>query len=616
MKNLHRRRFLKLMGAGGAMTLLGNCQSQTGNGDVAGFPNHPNVILVMTDDQGYADLGCHGNPVVRTPQIDRLYEESTRFGHFYVSPTCAATRGALLTGRHEFRGGITHTMLGRSLLSEHEITLSEILQTAGYRTGLFGKWHLGDNYPFRPMDRGFQECLYHGAGGLTQTPDYWGNTYFNPTLNHNGIWEQTEGFCTDIFFEAALNWIEADRAAPFFAYIATNAPHAPFTVAEEYAGPYREMGLDEETVGFYGMITNIDDNMGRLIERLRLTGLEENTLVIFMTDNGSALACRNNLYNAGMRGCKKSAHEGGVRVPCFFRMPGVISVGMEVDQIAAHVDMLPTLAELCGAELPGDRRLDGRSLLPLLSGNSADWQKRFLITHGARWPVNEEPPKYENCSVRSQRFRWVDNKELYDMKTDPGETVNVIGQFTNEAAEMKRIYDDWWKEISPGFLKPQRIKLGASVENPSFLTCMDWGESLLVPGEPDWRIIPLWQQGCLEALAKGEPFLTPPQYGSKPIPQGVMGAWRVEFMQSGAYAFTLRKLPPQAPSEWRSLENGTAHLRCGTVNVDVEIDGGMRSVKFDVSVERGAAELECWFTGQRKDGKTSGAYFVEVRYLG
>ena len=611
---MKRRDFLGQMTAGGMLAFGAGANQRPAAAQSRTLPHRPNVILVMTDDQGYGDLGCHGNRDIRTPNIDRFYQESARFNHFFVSPTCSPTRAGLLTGRHEFRCGISHTILGRSLLREDEVTIADVLSGAGYRTGIFGKWHLGDNYPCRPMDRGFQECFYHGGGGIGQTPDFWGTSYFNPVINHNGTCKRTRGYCTDVFFNAALNWIGRNRDLPFFAYITPNAPHTPLDVPESFARSYQERGLGPDAAKFYGMIANIDQNIGRLVMRIRDMGLEENTLIIFLTDNGSAQACRLGLHNGGMRGCKGTAHEGGVRVPCFFRWPGKLETGRDIASIAAHVDILPTLAALCGASLPRDRKLDGVSLLPLLAGERDELPDRHLITHVGRWPADVDPRdcKYERCSVRSQRFRLIENRELYDMENDPGETVNVIDRFPEAVAQMRQSYDRWWDEVLPVLRSTQHIKLGAPEENPLTLSCMDWGSSMVSPGDPDWRKVPFWKQDCLASLAVGKTYLM----DSTPAKQGTMGSWAVEFTRSGRYLMTLRKLPSQALEAANALNDGTAHIVCGNTRYYERIAPGATSVSFELDCTPGTARLECWFTGQREDGNPSGAYFVDVHFLG
>ncbi|MFC1607918.1 arylsulfatase [Candidatus Latescibacterota bacterium] len=608
MDNLNRRSFIKSgFASGAALTMTTSCMKDNGVS-----PGPPNVIIVMTDDQGYGELGCHGNTVIRTPNIDRFHDESVRFSRFFVSPTCSPTRAGLLTGRHEFRCGISHTILGRSLIRDDEVTIADILSNAGYRTGLFGKWHLGDNAPCRPMDKGFQEYLYHGGGGISQTPDFWGNTYFSPTLNHNGTWEKREGYCTDIFFDEALDWIAKNRTNPFFALITPNTPHYPLQVAESYSKPYEDAGLAHEAANFYGMITNIDDNMGKLTDRLRELELDENTLVIFMTDNGSSEACNRNLYNAGMRGCKGSPHEGGVRVPCFFRWPGTLEGGRDITTNAAHIDLLPTLAALCGVELPEGRDIDGLNLQGLLNKSGKQLPDRLLITHLGRWPAEVQPQKYANCSVRSQRFRFVNNAELYDMDTDPGETDNVISSFPDVVRKMREMYDTWWDEVLPRVSTFQHIRLGYPGENPAVLTCMDWKVSLISPAEPDWRTVHLWRQDCLAALAENKPYMV----RGERCPGGTMGSWAVEFERAGDYRFTLRKVPSSAPQKMRELAPGTAFMQCGDIHRKKRIAGGIiDTVSFDVRLDSGPADLECWFDGQRYDRGLSGAYFVEVEYV-
>ena len=226
---MHRRRFLQTLGAAAGWTLGGFHHSPAAT-STPGRQAPPNVVLVVTDDQGYGDLGCHGNPILRTPNLDALYRRSVRLTDFHVGPTCAPTRASLMTGRYCNRTGVWHTIMGRSLLRRDEVTMADVFAAGGYRTGIFGKWHLGDNYPYRPQDRGFHEVLIHGGGGVGQTPDAWGNDYFDDTYLHNGTPEKFSGYCTDVWFDGAMRFIEDNRDRPFFAYLATNAPHSPYRV--------------------------------------------------------------------------------------------------------------------------------------------------------------------------------------------------------------------------------------------------------------------------------------------------------------------------------------------------------------------------------------------------
>jgi arylsulfatase len=433
--------------------------------------SRPNIILIMTDDQGFPPLGRHGHPWIKTPNLDQLYDESLRFTRFLVSPTCSPTRSALMTGRHPMRNGVTHTILERERLTLDAVTLPQVLKSAGYRTGIFGKWHLGDEEPYQPHNRGFEEAFIHGAGGIGQAydcscADAPGNSYFNPVIRHNGAFVKTNGFCTDVFFTAALGWIRETRdgEAPFFAYITPNAPHGPYFAPEKNARRFTELGFGKDQAGFYGMIENIDENIGRLLTKLQEWMLLENTLVIFMSDNGMtgggsgrvgqplarpAGGTEFPFYNAGMKGLKGSPDEGGVRVPFFMRWDGRIAPGKEIDRIAAHIDLLPTLAALAGAQTP-QKQVEGRSLLPLIESSQAEWPDRYLFTHTGRWPTGANPDDFQwkNFAVRSQQFRLVENA-LFDMGQDPGQTRNVADQHPEVVQAMRDAYAAWWKETRP-----------------------------------------------------------------------------------------------------------------------------------------------------------------------
>ncbi len=429
----------------------------------------PNIILVMTDDQGMGDLSCMGNKVLKTPNLDRLYKQSTRFTDFHVSPTCSPTRSAIMSGRHEFKNGVTHTILERERMALSTVTIAEILRDAGYATGIFGKWHLGDEEPYQPHNRGFQEVFIQGAGGIGQkyncscadAPPNSKNRYFDNVVRHNGKFKKTKGFCTDVFFQAALGWIkkQKDKKEPFFAYITPNAPHGPMIAPEKYKKVFRDMGFNESVAGRYGMIANIDDNMGLLMKKMTEWGLDENTLLIFMTDNGQAGGRRTvrdgkpfMLFFAGLRGSKGTVNEGGTHVPAFWRWKGVLPAGRDIDGLAAHIDLFPTFVGLTGAKIPAKtQKLDGRSLLPLLQNPKAKWPDRFLVSHVGRWAKGAEPSKskYKRFSVRNSRFRLVGGKELYDIKADPGETTNVADKHPQVVKKMMTAYDAWWKETRP-----------------------------------------------------------------------------------------------------------------------------------------------------------------------
>ena len=429
--------------------------------------SRPNIIFILTDDQGYGDISAHGNPILQTPNLDRLHREGVRFTDFHVSPTCAPTRSALLTGRHEFKNGVTHTIFERERLTLKATTLAEVLQKAGYRTGIFGKWHLGDEPKYWPSRRGFDEMFIHGAGGIGQTfpgscGDAPGNTYFNPAILHNGRFVRTEGYCTDVFFGQATKWIEAVKGKqPFLAWIALNAPHVPLQVRPEDEARYAGKVANTNAAKFFGMIANIDDNVGRLLAKLGEWGIERDTLVIFMNDNGTdggVLAG----YNAGMRGKKGTPWIGGTRAASFWRWPGRIAPG-DATALSAHVDFFPTLAELAGAKSSRkvQRQVEGRSLVPLLENPTTPMPDRVLITHVGRWPKDGKPEtredwKFKACSVRNTRWHLVSPDggrepkwQLFDVQADPGEKTDLAPANPTVVASLAGSYDVWWKDVQP-----------------------------------------------------------------------------------------------------------------------------------------------------------------------
>ncbi len=426
-------------------------------------PKPPNIIFLITDDQGFGDISGNGNPILKTPNLDRLRAEGVRFTDFQVSPTCSPTRSALMTGRHEFRNGVTHTILERERLTPTATTVAQVLKSGGYTTGIFGKWHLGDEPAYWPNKRGFDEMFIHGAGGIGQSyfgscGDAPGNTYFDPMILHNGTFEKTKGYCTDVFFGQAMQWIEAVKGTrPFYCQIATNAPHGPLQVRPEDERRYADKVKDPNVAKFFGMIANIDDNLGTLLDKLRQWDIERDTLVIFMNDNGGTVGVP--VFNAGMRGQKGTPWLGGTRASSFWRWPGTL-VPADVDHLCAHVDFFPTLAEIAGVPLTGEVRpqVEGRSLVPLLKKSSSEWAERSLFTHVGRWPKGANPQeyKYRQCSVRTSRWHLVgvdpEGKkawQLFDLKADPGETTDLSKQNPQVVQQMDVMYDAWWDSVQP-----------------------------------------------------------------------------------------------------------------------------------------------------------------------
>ena len=567
----------------------------------------PNVIMVMTDDQGYADLGCTGNPWLQTPEIDAFHGDSVRFADFHVQPLCTPTRGALMSGRRPIRNGAWATCWGRSILRAAETTMADVFRDGGYRTGMFGKWHLGDNYPYRPFDRGFDHTVAHKGGGVGQTPDFWGNNYFDDTYFANGRARSYIGYCTDIWFDEAMKFIDTvDDEQPFFAYVATNAPHSPYLVDDRYAERYRG-NPDIVSAEFYGMITNIDENFGRLRRFLDERGLTDNTILIFMTDNGSSGGCNRDGeqfvtrgYNAGMRGAKGSYYDGGHRVPFFVRWPrGELTGGRDIDEMVLDVDLLPTLIELCGLAAP-DVEFDGASFAGTLNGQVMPDRTHFLQIR-----QSPEPPDRWNCCVMTRQWRLVGRDELYDIKADPGQRTNVIEQFPEIADRLRSENEAWWDEATTYFEDVCAISLGSEHENPATLAAMD------LMGDVVWQ-----QPHVVQA-------------------QKATGSWCVNVEQAGRYRFALRRWPRELPLAIEGMvsqdcSEGLAYgsAECDRVTIcpdtatlglfgekhSLPVELERESVAFELELKAtGKTNLEGWF--QKGEEIITSAYYIEVERL-
>ncbi|QCX39292.1 arylsulfatase [Aureibaculum algae] len=466
---------------------------------IAQSNEHPNVIIIMTDDQGYGDLGSTGNPHVKTPVIDGLAKESLRFNNFYVSPVCAPTRASLMTGRYSLRTGVRDTYNGGATMASNEVTIAEMLKQANYTTGIFGKWHLGDNFPSRPSDQGFDESLIHLSGGMGQVGDFTtyfkgDKSYFDPILWHNNKKEAYDGYCSDIFTDNAIEFIEKNKETPFFCYLSFNAPHSPLQVPEKY---YKQYANIDPSSGFknddrpfvkmneknkedarkvYAMVTNIDDNLGKLFKKLDDLNIADNTLIIFMTDNGP----QQPRYVAGMRGRKGSVYKGGVRVPFYMKYPMAFKGDKDIDNLATHMDVLPTLSQICNVDLPKEKSIDGKSLVPVIKGESINWDHRPLFFYWSR----RYPELYNNMAIQKGNYKLVghtdydaeiENFELFNIHEDPYEQNNIILNNKNTANNLKKELDYTYKELinSENLVNQPRIIIGSDHENPVILNRND-----------------------------------------------------------------------------------------------------------------------------------------------
>jgi arylsulfatase len=588
---------------------------------VAAAPaRRPNVIVLITDDQGYGDLSCHGNPVVRTPHLDRLHGESVRFTDFHAAPMCTPARGQLMTGVDALRNGAMNVSSGRTLLRREFPTLPELLRGAGFATGMFGKWHLGDNHPYRPHDRGFDRAVWFPSSHIGAVPDHWNNHYQDDTYRVNGDIRRFAGYTTDVFFGEAMTWMKGqhDAGRPFFCYLATAAPHAPHHVAAKYreavrtrlaaaAGslPKLPPAGQESLVRFLGMIENADENVGRLEEFLLREKLRENTVLVYLTDNGSTMGPR--YYNAGMKGGKVTLWEGGHRVPLFVRWPaGGLGAPRDVATLTQVQDLLPTVLDLCGVAAPPSARFDGHSLGPLLRGSAAPWPDRKLVINYSRMPQNTNTagpasasiPRKDGAAVLWRRWRFLENKSLYDLDTDPLQERDVAGAHPEIVAQLRTHLDGWWDGLKARVNEPQSVVIGSPAENPTMLTACEW-----------WDV-----------------FVDQQAQVRRGVPRN--GVWHLAVAQTGEYEIELRRWPREAArpiaagtpvhvhafGEWAAgaaLPIAAARIAVGGLEAKAEVAAGEAAVRFPVTLRAGPTTLQTWFT-DATGREVCGAYYAYV----
>jgi arylsulfatase A-like enzyme len=558
--------------------------------DAQGSRSKPNVILIMTDDQGYGDLACLGNPWIDSPNLDNLYAESIRLTDFHVSPMCSPTRAALLTGRHCRHVGVRQTNNCTNLIASDVPTMADVFAQNGYRTGMFGKWHLGETYPYRPHDRGFHEAVYHGNGAIGTTGDVWGNDYFDDVYHHNGEPKKYSGYCTDVFFQEASRFIREnhERGAPFFCYLAPNVVHGPMLVADEYFLRYRDAKgvFSVKTAKMYGMVANLDENMGRLMRLLESESLARDTILIFMTDNGTAAGAALDKqgfvkagYNAGMRGKKTSSYDGGHRVPCFVRWPGGgLGGGKDVSELTAHLDVLPTLMELCGLQYSSELHGDGVSLRPLLEGKGEKWPDRTIV-------------ESFNKVVMTKRWRLVHNTELYDVIADPEQRHDVAQQHPEV---VQRLQAALAENARGEDTRQQRIVLGSDQAPKVSLTIEQWLDE-----DRTYRTF------RTALILHGELF-------ESTVP--------VEIAVDGRYRITLRRWPEQVKTPicgaikgGRALKITQAGVELGSYSETEAVNEQMQSVSFTTDLAAGDVDLRAWFITEEQ--QRLGAYFVDVERL-
>lgn len=561
----------------------------------------PNVIIIMSDDQGVGDYGFMGNEVIRTPALDQMHARGGLLSKFYVSPVCAPTRASLMTGRYNYRTRCVDTFLGRAMMDPDEITLAECLRDAGYKTGIYGKWHMGDNYPMRAMDQGFQDSLVHRGGGIGQPSDPIGaeGKYTDPVLFKNGQEVSTKGYCTDIYFDAAMDFISSSAAAsqPFFAYIATNAPHGPFDdvpseLYEEYKNidfsallvsplPEKHRAAEfDKLARIAAMITNIDENVARLFSKLDELDITKNTIVIYLNDNGP----NSMRYVGDMRGMKTNVDDGGIRSPLLFHWPAKVEPRATSNELCAHIDVFPTILDACNVILPESCKIDGRSFLSLLTDKEAEWPTRQVVFQAHRgnvpqslnhFAIHEDPWKLVHPSgFGNERITGDAKLELYNLETDPRQMRDVAAEYPEIANRLTKDYESWFADVSstrPDNFAPPRIVIGTEHEIETVLTRQDWRH----------------RSGQASATQSN-------------------GAWLLNASESGEYEFEIILGSDQGPA-------GTATVTVGNSTHQLEITAGQqRGHRTTLPLLKGDVKLSVEvFVG----GKTMGPHQVVVRQL-
>jgi arylsulfatase len=556
----------------------------------------PNVVIVMTDDQGLGDFSFSGNPVLKTPRLDAFAKESVRLTDFHVCPMCSPTRGQLMSGLAALRNGATSVTAGRTFMRPGLPTLPEVFGKAGYKTGIFGKWHLGDHYPHRPMDRGFQECVYHlGWGQLNSTPEF-DMPLIDGRYFHNGVENRYKGHCTDFWFDSAMAWMKERNAKgePFLCYIPTNAPHAPCIDLDQYVKPYQGKG----PAGFFGMIAHIDKRFGDLEKFLADEKLRDDTVVIFMTDNGGTAGV--NTFNAGLRGRKTQNYEGGHRVPCWIRWPnGDLGRPRDVSTPTQNTDLFPTLCDLCGVPQPKreakDAPYQGTSLAGLLRGTEKELPDRTLVVQ-----YGQIPKKFDSCVIRG-KWRLVQGTELYDIGADRAEKTDLAAKNPGVVKAMRDYYEGWWKGLGPILNDFVPISIGAKQQ------------PVVELNSGDWEGIYADNNGYVRDAVGG--------------PTG--GHWHILVEQPGEYEFTLRRWPEQTKAalgakydpiglakpktEAKSFPTiAVAKLEIAGAKTETKADPKATGVTITAKLPAGKTTLKAWFAdAQGKD--LCGAFYVTVR---
>lgn len=591
--------------------LLVSCKKDKQQLIYATEKQQPNVIVIMTDDQGYGDIAVHGNPFIETPHMDNLHDKAVRLENFHVAPTCSPTRAQLMTGKYNHRVGVWHTVLGLDRIRKTELTMADAFSQNGYATGIFGKWHLGDDYPYRPSDRGFQKSVIHKGGSVNQMSDYWNNDRMNDTYFDNNQPKKYSGFSSDVFFKEAMSFMETNRKKPFFAYISTSAPHGPNNIVQEWANKYLEKELSENISNFYASVERIDFNLGKLKSFLKEFGLEKNTILVFLTDNGTTMP--NDHNSAGMRGAKGTVYEGGHRVPCFIYWPDKSLVNnKEYAELTSVMDLLPTFIDICNLEIDKNVKFDGISLKPLLFEKEIKQKSRFLLVEQQRIP---KPVKWKTFAMINENWRLINGKELYNLESDFAQKNDVAEQYPEIVKLLREKYEAIWEDISSKDSLYNRLIIGSPSNKETTLTAIDW----------------YWADNSdKQNLVVGQNNVRTGKLSN--------GLWPVEIHKEGTYTFELRRwakesrlalnaTTPEILSEnndiqlknWGQKSKGKiiniirAKLKINNLEKEVLVNPNEESVTITLDLKKGHADIQTWF--YNAEGDVLGAYYLYAKLV-
>lgn len=525
--------------------------------------SRPNILFILSDNQSYYEMSCHGHARIRTPHIDTLAKQGVEFSNFHAPPFCSPSRAVILTGQYAMRSGVHDTIGGRSIMHRDKTTIADVLKNHGYRTAIFGKWHLGFSYPHRPQDRGFEEVFVHGGGGIGQMEDYYGNTHYGPTFIHNGKPVPTKGFSTDALFDRAMQWIEKRRKEPFFCFLSTPVTHSPHQGPKALVERLKADGVTDN-LHLFAQVQNLDANIGRILGKLDALGLTGKTIIVYASDQGMS---DRGAPHGGNR--MSLAHDPAHHVPFMVRMPG--AAPRITHRLAGMIDFFPTVLDLCGIEPP--ESCDGLSLKPLLEGRDADYPpERTLII---QCPRGRDAAKWKNAAVKTDRWRLVEGAKLYDAQADPRQKNDVASRHPGVVAELRKKYEAYWADLPDQSRTLSRHILGAEACPQVVLNGMDW-----YTGDRPWH--------------------------AGHFRRGGNGSWPVTVLKDGKYAFDCRIFPSEAEKPSGATR---ARIRIGDLEKELAVDAAAPGATFELDLKAGEYDLQTWLT---QGGRERGALFVYV----